>query len=244
MISYSDLVGRVNAVNFQAFDQRLFAILGQISCEEHDEGGPLLSVLVVHKVGDMKPGHGFFDLAEALGRAGSNEMLTWITELAEGAPALAEMMSGSMPIELFQNLASRTASQIARSLAFYHPVEGNNCLPEALTGTYFCCELQRSDFLIYPQIQVSNAINKHLDFAAINPAMKMMIKRRMQTTRQGGEGVVSWRRFGNECRELRFIVSLGRSRPIFSSSGALLRRPGKSITGNGGVTRTESTVHP
>jgi hypothetical protein len=81
MITYSDLVGQANAVNFNAFDQRLFAILGQISSEEHEKERPLLSVLVVHKVGDMKPGDGFFELAEALGRDTSDVLKAWITEV-------------------------------------------------------------------------------------------------------------------------------------------------------------------
>ena len=81
MITYSDLVGQVNAVTFNAFDQRLFAILGQISSEEHGEGRPLLSVLVVHKVGDMKPGDGFFELAAALGCDTSDVLKAWIVEV-------------------------------------------------------------------------------------------------------------------------------------------------------------------
>jgi hypothetical protein len=81
MIPYSDLVGLVKAVHFNAFDQRLFAILGQLSVDEHEDGRPLLSVLVVHKTGDMKPGDGFFELAEALGRDTSDVLKAWITEV-------------------------------------------------------------------------------------------------------------------------------------------------------------------
>jgi hypothetical protein len=43
------------------------ALLGEISEHEHEEGRPLLSVLVVHKEGDMMPGDGFFQLALELG---------------------------------------------------------------------------------------------------------------------------------------------------------------------------------
>lgn len=81
MIPYSELVGRVKSVNFNAFDQRLFAILGQISVLEHEAGRPLLSVLVVHKSGDMQPGEGFFELAQALGRNTSDVLKTWIEEV-------------------------------------------------------------------------------------------------------------------------------------------------------------------
>jgi hypothetical protein len=81
MIPYSELVGRVKAVHFNAFDQRLFAILGQISVSESEQGRPLLSVLVVHKTGDMQPGEGFFELAKALGRNTTDVFKAWIEEV-------------------------------------------------------------------------------------------------------------------------------------------------------------------
>jgi hypothetical protein len=81
MIPYSELVQLVKSVSFNAYDQRLFAILGQLSVDEHDGGRPLLSVLVVHKTGDMQPGHGFFELAEALGRDTSDVLKAWISEV-------------------------------------------------------------------------------------------------------------------------------------------------------------------
>jgi hypothetical protein len=81
MIPYSELVGMVKSVTFKAFDQRLFAILGQVSVAEHEQGRPLLSVLVVHKTGDMQPGEGFFELAEALGRNTSDVLKAWIEEV-------------------------------------------------------------------------------------------------------------------------------------------------------------------
>jgi hypothetical protein len=81
MIPYSELVGQVKAVAFNAYDQKLFAILGQISVVEHEAGRPLLSVLVVHKTGDMQPGEGFFELAGSLGRDTSDVLKTWIEEV-------------------------------------------------------------------------------------------------------------------------------------------------------------------
>lgn len=81
MVTYSELVGRVKAVNFNAFDTRLFAALGQISVAEHEQGRHLLSVLVVHKTGDMQPGEGFFELAHALGRDTSDVLKAWIEEV-------------------------------------------------------------------------------------------------------------------------------------------------------------------
>lgn len=81
MIPYSELVGLVRSVNFNAYDQRLFAILGQVSMDEYQAGRPLLSVLVVHKTGDMQPGEGFFELAESLGRDTSDVLKAWIAEV-------------------------------------------------------------------------------------------------------------------------------------------------------------------
>ena len=81
MIPYSELVELVRSVTFSAFDQRLFAILGQVAVEEHEQGRPLLSVLVVHKSGDMQPGEGFFELAASLGRDTTDVLKAWITEV-------------------------------------------------------------------------------------------------------------------------------------------------------------------
>jgi len=39
-------------------------MLGEISQEEDAAGRGMLSVIVVHKVGDMQPGPGFFQLAK------------------------------------------------------------------------------------------------------------------------------------------------------------------------------------
>ncbi|SEC02467.1 hypothetical protein [Paraburkholderia caballeronis] len=81
MIPYSDLVARIKSVRLEAHDQRLFHLLGEISEEEDDAGRGMLSVIVVHKTGDMQPGPGFFDLAEQLGRNTSDILKCWIDEL-------------------------------------------------------------------------------------------------------------------------------------------------------------------
>jgi molybdopterin synthase catalytic subunit len=81
MIPYSDLVQEIDAVKFQAFDIRLFHMLGEISVEEDAAGRGMLSVVVVHKSGDMQPGPGFFILAQHLGRKTSDTLKFWITEL-------------------------------------------------------------------------------------------------------------------------------------------------------------------
>jgi hypothetical protein len=40
-----------------------------------------LSVIVVHKAGDMQPGPGFFELADRLGRDTSDIIRCWVSEL-------------------------------------------------------------------------------------------------------------------------------------------------------------------
>jgi hypothetical protein len=56
-------------------------LIGEISCEEDADGRGMLSVVVVHKGGDMQPGPGFFELAEQLGRDTSNILKCSIEEL-------------------------------------------------------------------------------------------------------------------------------------------------------------------
>jgi hypothetical protein len=81
MVPYSDLVQCITAVHLEAHDQRLFHLIGEISSEEDADGRGMLSVVVVHKGGDMQPGPGFFELAEQLGRDTSNILKCWIEEL-------------------------------------------------------------------------------------------------------------------------------------------------------------------
>jgi len=79
MIPYSDLVAQLS-LPLAAHDKRFFSLLGEVSGDEHSEGRPLLSVLVVHKSGDMEPGPGFFELANELGCNTSDPMKFWVTE--------------------------------------------------------------------------------------------------------------------------------------------------------------------
>jgi hypothetical protein len=80
-ISYSELANGIGSLLLEARDQRLFQLLGEISTEESSAGRGMLSVIVVHKTGDMKPGPGFFELAEQLGRDTSDIDKCWIEEL-------------------------------------------------------------------------------------------------------------------------------------------------------------------
>ena len=81
LIPYSELVGQIQAVRFEAHDIRLFHLLGEISSEEDAARRGMLSAVVVHKHGDMQPGPGFFELAQALGRDTSDILKCWVEEL-------------------------------------------------------------------------------------------------------------------------------------------------------------------
>jgi len=81
MIPYSDLVKEIKAIKLDAHDPRLFHLLGEISSDEDGAGRGMLTVVVVHKVGDMQPGPGFFELAKSLGRNTSNILKCWVEEL-------------------------------------------------------------------------------------------------------------------------------------------------------------------
>ena len=56
IIAYSDLVKWIKSIKIEAHDVRLFHMLGEISSEEDAAGRGMLTVLVVHRVGDMQPG--------------------------------------------------------------------------------------------------------------------------------------------------------------------------------------------
>ena len=81
VIAYSHLAEMISNVQVEAHDRRFFHFLGEVSSEEDEKGRGLLTVLVVHKTGDMKPGPGFFELAEGRGRDVSDLEKCWVDEL-------------------------------------------------------------------------------------------------------------------------------------------------------------------
>ena len=81
MIPYSELASSIKTVPLAAHDQRLFHLLGEVSEQEDAAGRGMISVIVVHKKGDMQPGPGFFELAKRLGRDTSDILGCWIKEL-------------------------------------------------------------------------------------------------------------------------------------------------------------------
>lgn len=81
MIAYSDLATKITNISLGAYDQRFFHFLGEISQEEDAAGRGMLTVLVVHKSGDLQPGPGFYELANYLGRDTRDLLTCWIEEL-------------------------------------------------------------------------------------------------------------------------------------------------------------------
>jgi len=81
MISYSDLVFRIETIRMELDSFALAHMLGEISEEQNAAGRGMLSVIVVHKDGDMQPGPGFFQLAKKLGRDTSDKTTCWVEEL-------------------------------------------------------------------------------------------------------------------------------------------------------------------
>ena len=81
MISYSDLVARIDSIHMEPDSFALAHMLGEVSEAENAAGRGMLSVIVVHKDGDMQPGLGFFELAKKLGRDTSDKTACWVEEL-------------------------------------------------------------------------------------------------------------------------------------------------------------------
>lgn len=81
MITYSELVQHIRSITIGPHDPRLDHLLGEISSDENTAGRGMLTVLVVHKAGDMEPGRGFYKLARSLGRDTSDLKKCWVDEL-------------------------------------------------------------------------------------------------------------------------------------------------------------------
>jgi hypothetical protein len=82
-ISYTDFTKRIVAVHFQPHSQMLDQLLYDISSHEVAANRPMLSVLVRHKDGDLRPGSGFYIAGMRLKRKEPTEddETFWIREL-------------------------------------------------------------------------------------------------------------------------------------------------------------------
>jgi hypothetical protein len=81
MITYSDLSSQLRTIRIAHHEPAMGSMLGEISTEEYRRGHGMLSVIVVHKYGDMEPGNGFYECAEDLGLDTSDRVAFWIDQL-------------------------------------------------------------------------------------------------------------------------------------------------------------------
>ena len=81
VIAYSELVEKITTCRLEPQGPQLAHMLGEISTDEHRAGRGMLTVVVVHKSGDLTPGPGFFELACSLGHHVDDREAFWIREL-------------------------------------------------------------------------------------------------------------------------------------------------------------------
>lgn len=80
MITYGDLAAQMTTIQVEPHEIVLWEIIGDVARDEEQAGRGLLSVVVVHKHGDMEPGPGFFELAKYFKRNTSDQTKCWIEE--------------------------------------------------------------------------------------------------------------------------------------------------------------------
>jgi hypothetical protein len=81
MITYGEIASEIRGAKFDAYDKRLWDLIGDVGIDEVEAGRGLLCVLVVHKHGDMEPGNGFFELAARYGRSLRDQTKCFIEEV-------------------------------------------------------------------------------------------------------------------------------------------------------------------
>jgi hypothetical protein len=81
VVAYSEAVAQLDAIQFEPNDPRFHRMLDELSTDEDEADRGLITVLVVHKSGDYRPGPGFFELAASRGRAVDDIDKTWLAEL-------------------------------------------------------------------------------------------------------------------------------------------------------------------
>ena len=80
-ISYSELSERLRSIVIPHDGPEMTAMLDEVSIAEFKAGRGMLSVVVVHKIGDQMPGPGFFKTAKELGNTVIDKEAFWIGEL-------------------------------------------------------------------------------------------------------------------------------------------------------------------
>ncbi len=143
-ISYSALVQKLRAVQLGPDDPRLHSMLGEVSTSEARAGRGMLSVVVVHKAGDMEPGEGFFKLATELGKRFSDREKFWINELNRvyaawrtpkaTLPVAADPGTENQSTEVPEDESNASVNQEQRAAAVWSTLV--RCASKAETLTY------------------------------------------------------------------------------------------------------------
>jgi hypothetical protein len=81
VVPYSGLVAQLGPLTFAPEDFAFHRMLDEVSWDGDTHGRGLLTVIVVHKDGDMRPGPGFFELARDRGRQVADIDIAWLEEL-------------------------------------------------------------------------------------------------------------------------------------------------------------------
>jgi len=79
-IAYSELAPKILSIQFDHDDPRFWHLLGEVSVDEAKQSRGMLSAIVVHKYGDMRPGPGFYELAKWLGKKVGEVDRFWLNE--------------------------------------------------------------------------------------------------------------------------------------------------------------------
>jgi hypothetical protein len=79
-ITYDEIVEKVRTIPFGKYQPVLLTMLQEISTEEDAAGHGLLSTVVVRQRGETRPGPGFFELAQRLGRNTSDIEKCWMLD--------------------------------------------------------------------------------------------------------------------------------------------------------------------
>jgi len=109
LISYSELAARISSIRIQPDDPRFATLLDEVSRAESDAGRGMLSVIVVHKEGDQRPGAGFFRLARKLGHSSVDKDQVWLAELNKVKASWSMGVSDSVG-------RARSTIQVGRSI--------------------------------------------------------------------------------------------------------------------------------
>lgn len=80
MITYTELTEHIAAIDVDPHDYAPAHLLGEVSADDYRHGRGMRSALVVYK-DDVRPGPGFFELAEQLGIKIGDRLEFWVKEV-------------------------------------------------------------------------------------------------------------------------------------------------------------------